>query len=170
MAYYPGRQLDDYGHALVRFTNDALGAITISQVTHGRLNDLSIEIDGEEKSLFWRQEEPNQLAIRRFGQPTQVYEQNPRASYLAAPVRRICRLPGGHPEGFLEAFANVYRDSFDDMAARACGSAVAARETVYPNVYDGIEGVYFVQQCLASNRENAAWKPLRRSPETETYS
>jgi predicted dehydrogenase len=157
----PGRLLDDYGHALIRFVNDAPGLITVSQITHGRLNDLRIEIDGAKSSLTWRQEEPNQLAVRRLGQPTQIYERNPRASLSSDSVRAASRLPGGHPEGFLEAFANVYRDSYVDMAARACGGAVDIGESIYPNVYDGVEGVYFIQQCVASSRENSAWKPLR---------
>jgi predicted dehydrogenase len=163
MTCCPGRRLDDYGHALIRFANGALGAMTISQAAHGRLNDLSIEIDGAKRSLSWRQEEPNQLAVRCFGQPMQVYERNPRGSYLAPSVRPACRLPGGHPEGFLEAFANLYCDTYEDMIARSCGKALDLRKTKYPNVYDGVEGVYFVEQCLASNREHGAWRPLRRS-------
>ena len=98
--------------------------------------------------------------LRRVGQPVRIYERNLRAAYLA-PSASGCRLPGGHPEGFLEAFANLYNDAFDDMVARACGRLVELRNTVYPNVYDGLEGVHFIQQCLASHGDNGAWKPLR---------
>ena len=76
-------------------------------------------------------------------------------------AQAACRLPSGHPEGFFEAFANVYRSAFDAMAARATGEAFERVDTVYPNVYDGAEGMYFIQQCVASSRENGAWLPAR---------
>lgn len=158
--YHPVWPLDDYAHAVMRFANGALGTLTVSQVTHGRLNDLAIEVDGRNCSLAWRQEDPNQLLVRRHGEPTRVYERNLRAMYLADTARAACRLPGGHPEGVLEAFANVYRDALHDMLVRAAGGRVALRETLYPNVYDGWEGVALIQQCLASHRENGAWQPL----------
>ena len=158
--FHPVRPLDDYGHALVRFRGDAMGMITVSQVTHGRLNDFSLEIDGTTGSLAWRQEVPNELIVRRYGQPAQIYERNPRAEYTNDSCRAACRLPGGHPEGFLEAFANVYRDSFDDMIARATGISMDNRNSVYPNVNDGVEGVTFIHQCVASSKKNGAWKPL----------
>jgi predicted dehydrogenase len=160
-AFSPGRRMDDYGHTLLRFADGAVGAIVFSQVTHGRLNDLALEVDGAEGSLTWRQEEPNQLALRRFGQPVRIYERNPRAAYLGTSARCGCRLPGGHPEGFLEAFANLYHDAFDAMAARARGRPFELRNTSYPNVYDGLEGVHFIQQCLASHGEDGSWQPLR---------
>jgi predicted dehydrogenase len=158
--FHPVRPLDDYGHALIRFTDDVVAMITVSQVTHGRLNDFSLEIDGTTGSLLWRQEEPNELIVRRYGLPAQIYERNPRAEWTSGSCRSASRLPGGHPEGFLEAFANIYRDSFDDMAKRAAGVAINAGNTIYPNVYDGMEGVAFVHQCVTSNRDNGAWQPL----------
>jgi hypothetical protein len=72
-----------------------------------------------------------------------------------------CRLPSGHPEAFFEAFANVYRSSYDAMVARAAGESFEKKDTVYPNVYDGAEGMYFIQQCVASSAENGAWLPLK---------
>lgn len=158
--YHPVRPLDDYGHAVIRFVNGALGTLTVSQVTQGRLNDLSLEIDGTRSSLSWRQEEPNQLLVRRYGEPTRVYERNVRSTFLADSARAACRLPGGHPEGVLEAWANVYRDVCDDIIARARGSRTASRDALYPTVGDGCEGVAFIQQCLASQQANGAWQPL----------
>jgi hypothetical protein len=76
------------------------------------------------------------------------------------PARLLCRLPGGHSEGFLEAFANIYRLALEDMVVRAGGGSIDPRNTTYPNVYDGVEGVEFVEQCLASHCENGAWKTL----------
>jgi len=158
--FHPVRPLDDYGHALIRFADEAIGLITVSQVTHGRLNDFSLEIDGSTGSLLWRQEAPNQLILRRYGVPVQIYERNPRAEWTSDSCRSASRVPGGHPEGFLEAFANIYRDSFDDMVKRAAGVPISAGNTVYPNVYDGTEGVAFVHRCVTSSRENGAWQPL----------
>ncbi|MDP6553782.1 MAG: Gfo/Idh/MocA family oxidoreductase [Pirellulaceae bacterium] len=155
--------LDDYGHALVKFSGGVLGMITISQVTHGRLNDLTLEIDGSKGSLVWRQESPNQLIVRRFGQPTQTYERSPSAAYTNESGRAACRLPGGHPEAFFEAFANVYRDGFDAMIARDENQSLDACSTVYPNVNDGVEGVFFIEQCVASSQERGAWKQLANS-------
>ncbi|HEY6565520.1 MAG TPA: Gfo/Idh/MocA family oxidoreductase [Pirellulaceae bacterium] len=158
--FEPGRLLDDYGTAILRFENGALGSITASQISHGRENDLSIEVDGTKASLEWRQEEPNRLLVRRNGEPHRVYTRDPNAPYTLPSSRDACRIPSGHPEGFLEAFANVYRDAFDAMTAQATGEAREKRDTIYPNVFDGAEAMLFVQQCVASSREDGAWLPL----------
>ena len=142
---------DDYGHSMIRFRNGATGMITWSQVTHGRLNDLAIEVDGTKAALTWRQEEPNQLFVRALGKPTQVYERDPNAGYSSAAAVSACRLPGGHPEAFFEAFANVYRDAFTDMRSVNSGEAVDRQATIYPGVYDGQAGVEFMTRCLASS-------------------
>lgn len=163
MKLHPTYGMDDYGHAMVRFENDALAMITVSQVTHGRLNDLSLEVDGTAGALSWRQEEPNQLVVRRFGQATQTLERNPHATYMAAAASDACRLPAGHPEAFFEAFANIYRDFVADVRRQQAGHLVDLRRTKYPNVYDGLEGVYFIQQCVASSREGGSWLPLRHA-------
>ena len=155
---HPARPLDDYGHVVLRCAGGALATISVSQVTHGRLNDLTLEVDGSQASLVWRQEDPDRLTVRRYGQPVQIYERNRRTAYSDA-VQAACRLPGGHPEGVLEAFANVYRDAFDAMIRQASGQGIEQHETIYPNVYDGVEGVCFVQQCLASHRDKGSWKP-----------
>jgi predicted dehydrogenase len=163
MKLHPSYGMDDYGCAMVRFANDALATITVSQVTHGRLNDLSIEVDGTDGSLSWRQEEPNQLVVRRFGQATETLERNPHAPYMSAAGSEACRLPAGHPEAFFEAFANIYRDFIADVRRQQEGHLVDVRETKYPNVYDGLEGVHFIQQCVNSNREKGAWLTLRHA-------
>ena len=104
-----GRSLDDYGTAVVRFENGALGTVTASQISHGRENDLWIEIDGTKGSLEWHQEEPNKMWLRRNGQPHALYTRDPNAPFMNDAGKAACRLPGGHPEAFFEAFANVYR-------------------------------------------------------------
>jgi predicted dehydrogenase len=161
--FAPGRRLDDYGHAVVRFENGALGTVTSSQISHGRENDLFIEVDGTKGALSWRQEEPNVMIVRRNGSPHQMYTRDPNAPYMNSMGKAACRLPSGHPEAFFEAFANVYRFAYDSMVARATGAAFEKKNTVYPNVYDGAEGMYFIQQCVASSAQNGAWLPLKYS-------
>ncbi len=159
--FAPGRQLDDYGHAVIRFENGALGSVTASQISHGRENDLFIEIDGTKGAIAWRQEEPNKMLVRRNGQPHALYTRDPNAPFLNDSGKAACRLPSGHPEAFFEAFANVYRAAYDDMVKRHSGEEFEKKNTIYPNVYDGVEGMYFIQQCVASSKENGAWLPLK---------
>jgi predicted dehydrogenase len=159
--FEPGRQLDDYGHAVIRFENGALGTVTASQISHGRENDLFIEIDGTKGSLSWRQEEPNHMIVRRNGEPHAIYTRNPNAPYMNDAGKAACRLPSGHPEAFFEAFANIYRTAYDAIVKRSAGQSFEPRDTVYPNVYDGVEGMYFIQQCVASSAKTGAWVPLK---------
>lgn len=161
--FEPGRKLDDYGHALIRLENGGLATVTASQISHGRENDLFIEIDGTKGSIQWRQEEPNKMVVRQNGKPHQLYFRDPNAPFASAGHKGACRIPSGHPEGYLEAFANVYRDAFDAMAKRAAGQAFEKVNTVYPNVYDGLEGMYFITQCVASSNERGAWLPLKHA-------
>ena len=157
-SYSSHHQLDDYGHAVVRFDSDATGLVTWSQVTHGRLNDLSIEVDGTKAAITWRQEEPNQLYVRALGQPTKIYERDPNAAYSLPDAVAACRLPGGHPEAFFEAFANVYRDAFVDMRRHAAGETIDIKSAIYPGVQDGQDGVRFMTRCLDSNASESSWQ------------
>src|SRR5947209_9205153 len=159
--FEPGRALDDYGTAVLRFQNGALGTVTASQISHGRENDLWIEVDGTKGALEWHQEEPNKLLVRVNGQPHRIFSRDPNAPYLTGSARGSCRLPGGHPEAFFEAFANVYLAAYPDMAKRAEGQKVEASNTLYPNVADGVDGMNFITQCVASAQENGAWRSLK---------
>ena len=150
-AFEKGRALDDYGMAVVRFENGAMGTVTASQISHGRENDLWIEIDGTKGSLEWHQEEPNKMWVRRNGQPHALFTRDPNAPFMNDSGKAACRLPSGHPEAFFEAFANVYRAAFDSMVARAGGERFPTVDTIYPNVNDGVEGMYFIQQCVKSS-------------------
>ncbi len=156
-----GRALDDYGHAVIRFENGALGTVTASQISHGRENDLFIEVDGTKGAIFWRQEEPNMMIVRRNGQPHAIYTRDPNAPFINESGKAACRLPAGHPEAFFEAFANIYRFAYDDMVKRAMGEPFEKVNTIYPNVRDGVEGMYFIQQSVASSEQNGAWLPLK---------
>jgi predicted dehydrogenase len=120
-----GRSLDDYGAAVIRFENGALGTVTASQISHGRENDLWIEIDGTKGAIEWHQEEPNKLLVRRNGQPHALYTRDPNAPFMNDAGKAACRLPSGHPEAFFEAFANVYRAAYD----RARSSPPSTRST-----------------------------------------
>ncbi len=162
-SFVEGRQLDDYGTAIIRYENGGLGTVTASQISHGRENDLSIEIDGTKGAIQWRQENPNEMIVRQNGKPHQIYTRDPNAPYMNASGAAACRLPSGHPEAFFEAFANIYASAFDAMATRGGGGNVERRDTIYPNVYDGVEGMYFIQQCVNSSKQDAAWLPLAHS-------
>ena len=159
-AFETGRKLDDYGTAVIRYQNGGLGTVTASQISHGRENDLFIEIDGTKGALSWRQEEPNVLVVRQNGQPHRLYTRDPNAPFMNASGRGACRLPSGHPEAFFEAFANIYCSAYDAMIAVNQGQEIERVNTVFPNVHDGVEGMYFIQQCVASSAQNGAWLPL----------
>ncbi|MDZ4820118.1 MAG: Gfo/Idh/MocA family oxidoreductase [Planctomycetota bacterium] len=161
--FVEGRKLDDYGTAVIRYQNGALGTVTASQISHGRENDVTIEIDGTKGSLLWRQENPNEMILRRNGEPHAIYTRDPNAPFFNDAGKAACRLPSGHPEGFFEAFANVYRSAYDAMVLRAEGKKVEPINTIYPNVNDGVEGMLFIQQCVASSKENGQWLPLKHA-------
>lgn len=156
-----GRALDDYGTAIVKFENGALGTVTASQISHGRENDMWIEIDGTKGSLVWRQEEPNAMIVRANGEPHKIYTRDPNAPHMNDAGRAACRLPSGHPEAFFEAFANVYRAAYDAMILRAEGKPFETKDTVYPNIHDGVEGMYFIEQCVASSKQGGAFLPIK---------
>ncbi len=158
-----GRELDDYGTAVIRMENGGLTTVTSSQISHGRENDLFIEIDGTKGALQWRQEEPNSMTYRVNGEPHRLYTRDPNADYMEGAGAAASRLPAGHPEAFFEAFANIYRAAYDAMALRGAGQDFEKKDTVYPNVYDGVEGMYFIQQCVESSNQDAAWLPLKHA-------
>jgi predicted dehydrogenase len=154
-----GRALDDYGTAVIRFKNGALGTVTASQISHGRENDLWIEVDGTRAAIEWHQEEPNKMLVRKNGQPHQVYTRA-GGPYLGELAALSTRLPSGHPEAFLEAFANIYTAAYADMVKRASGQKFDAASSRYPNVADGVDGMNFITQSVASSAEGGAWKKL----------
>jgi predicted dehydrogenase len=158
--FEPGRALDDYGTAVLRYTNGALGTVTASQISHGRENDIWIEIDGTKGELEWHQEEPNKMLLRVNGKPQQIYTRA-GGPYLGELAGQATRIPSGHPEGYLEAFANIYTAAYQDMIARACGQKFDAAHSLYPSVADGVDGMNFITQCVASSADNGAWKTLK---------
>ncbi|MEC8555210.1 MAG: Gfo/Idh/MocA family oxidoreductase [Planctomycetota bacterium] len=152
-----GRALDDYGTAIIKYQNGGLGTVTASQISHGRENDVFIEIDGTKGALQWRQEEPNAMIVRCNGEPHKIYTRDPNAPFMNGSGQAACRLPSGHPEAFFEAFANIYGAAFDAIIAKTQGESVERKDTVYPNVHDGVEGMLFIQQCVESSKQDGAW-------------
>lgn len=159
-SFVEGRPLDDYGTAVIRYANGALGTVTASQISHGRENDLWIEVDGTKGAIEWHQEEPNKMLLRINGKPHQLYTRA-GGPYLGKAAGDSTRIPSGHPEAFLEAFANVYTAAYADMIKRANGQKFDGQNTLYPNVADGVDGMNFITQCVASSKEGGAWKPLK---------
>jgi predicted dehydrogenase len=156
-----GRQLDDYGTSVIRYQNGGLGTVTASQISHGRENEIWIEVDGTKGALEWHQEEPNKMLFRVNGQPHRLYTRDPNAPYMTETAKGSCRLPSGHPEAFFEAFANIYTAAYADMIARAGGKKVDSGKSLYPNVADGVDGMNFITQSVASSKQNGAWLSLK---------
>lgn len=159
-AFEPGRELDDYGTAIIKYQNGALGTVTASQISHGRENDIFIEVDGTKGALEWHQEEPNKMIVRVNGKPHQIYTRA-GGPYLGATAGASQRLPSGHPEAFFEAFGNIYAAAYNDMVKRAAGEKFDGQNTLYPNVADGVDGMNFITQCVASSKEGGAWRSLK---------
>jgi predicted dehydrogenase len=157
-----GRALDDYGTAMIQYQNGALGTVTASQISHGRENDLFIEIDGTKGAIEWHQEEPNKLIVRQNGEPHKIYTRA-GGPYILPIAGASSRLPAGHPEAFFEAFANIYTACYDDMCKRAAGQKVEGVDTIYPNVFDGVDGMNFVTQCVASSGQGGAWMTMKHA-------
>ncbi len=157
--FEPGRQLDDYGTAAIRYKNGGLGTVTASQISHGRENDLWIEVDGTKAAVEWHQEEPNKLIVRKNGEPHRIYTRA-GGPYLGKTAGDSTRLPSGHPEAFFEAFANIYTAAYDDMVKRAAGQKHDDAGCLYPNVCDGVDGMNFITQCVASSKQDGHWLPL----------
>ncbi|MDH5344762.1 MAG: Gfo/Idh/MocA family oxidoreductase [Gammaproteobacteria bacterium] len=151
----PGRVIDDDGAALFRMAGGASGVLAASQVLSGAVNGLCIDVYGDEASLAWAQEEPNRLVIRRRGAPDQVLYPGVNVTYLSGAAIARCRTPGGHPEGYIEAFANLYADF-----ARAVRAFPGAADNGCASVADGMRAMRFVRAAITSSRNGSRWTPL----------
>jgi predicted dehydrogenase len=158
-SFVPGRRLDDNAHVLLRFAGGARGMLWASQVAHGHGNELKLRVYGETGGLEWNQEEPERLWFSPADGPRQLLTRG--GPGMAADALRITRLPVGHPEGYLEAFATIYNEIASAIrAARAGGSKVPA-EVTFPTVEDGALGVRFIAACVRSSAEGGSWVALR---------
>jgi predicted dehydrogenase len=151
--FVPGRRLDDDGSVLLRFAGGARGVLHASQVSVGEENALRLRVYGEYSGLDWRQEEPNTLVLRWPDRPAEL--QRTAGPTVSDAARRATRLPMGHPEGFIEAFANLYRDVALAIEARRRGEAIDAETLDIPGVSDGVRGMRFLEAVVASSRAGA---------------
>jgi predicted dehydrogenase len=150
-----GRQLDDDGNVLLRFDNGARGILYASQISAGEENNLNIRVYGEKGGLEWRQMEPNTLVAKWLDRPTQLYRTGVGDLYPEAQAHT--RIPGGHPEGYLEAFANIYRNFAICVRAHNAGVAPDPIYADFPTVYDGVRGMQFIDKVIASGKSKSKW-------------
>ncbi len=153
--FVPGRRLDDNAHMLLRFAGGARGMLWSSQVAPGNENALRLRVYGEKAGLEWQQEHPNQLRYAPHGEAPRVLARG--AGGMGAAAARATRIPSGHPEGYLEAFAQLYTDAAEQLWARIEGRAPDPMALLVPTVEDGARGVKFIEAAVQSSREGAAW-------------
>jgi predicted dehydrogenase len=149
------RKLDDDGNVLLRFDNGARGILYASQISAGEENNLSIKVYGEKGGLEWSQMEPNTLIVRWLDKPTQYMRTGVGEQY--AETKAHFRIPAGHPEGYLEAFANIYRNVALCIRARNTGVAVNPVYTDFPTVQDGVRGMEFIDKVIKSGKSSQKW-------------
>jgi predicted dehydrogenase len=155
--FVKGRLLDDDGSVLLKFDNGATGVLMASQVAAGEQNGLRIRIYGERGGLDWSQMEPDTLMTRWTDAPDQLLRAGSNQPYLHEAARFHCRTPGGHPEGYIEAFANIYRAFMLTLGARLEGRKPSALETDFPGVEDGLRGMRFIDAVVDSSQKNGQW-------------
>jgi predicted dehydrogenase len=158
-AFVPGRKLDDDGNILVRYRGGAKGVLHASQISVGEENNLAIRVYGNKAGLEWRQEQPNELIVKYPDRPTEVWRRG--NSYLGERLGRFTRIPAGHPEGYLEAFANIYLEAFRAITAEVEGRQPPAHPD-FPTIDDGVLGMAFIETAVKSARRGARWVKFPR--------
>jgi predicted dehydrogenase len=155
--FVPGRRLDDDGNLLLRFEGGARGVLHSSQIAVGEENKLSLRVYGSEASLEWQQEHPNELIVKYPDRPREILRRG--NGYVGEDAQRVTRIPAGHPEGYLEAFANLYREAFRAIAAEVAGEP-PPDDLDLPGIDDGVAGMAFIEAAVASARQGAVWVPI----------
>lgn len=153
-SFVTGRQVDDNGHVLLRYAGGAKGMLWCSQVAPGNENALALRVYGAKGGLEWKQEDPNYLWYTPLGQPKRLITRNGAGAGAAA--ARLSRIPPGHPEGYLEGFANIYSEAAEAIRAKRDGRKQSA-DVIFPTVHDGLAGVAFVDACVKSSKRRGAW-------------
>ncbi len=156
--FVKGRKLDDDGNVLLRFDGGAKGVLHSSQISVGEENNLNIRIYGEKGGLEWHQNEPNTLLVKWIDEPTQIFRTG--NGYLTATAAAATRTPASHPEGYLEAFANIYKNFAGAIRSKLEARKTTAVENDYPKISDGVRGMAFIEAVVASSKKNAAWTKL----------
>ncbi|MCR9139252.1 MAG: Gfo/Idh/MocA family oxidoreductase [Alphaproteobacteria bacterium] len=162
-SFVDGRRLDDNAHVMLRFkpvgkNKPAKGMLWSSQVAPGNENGLRLRVYGKKGGLEWEQEHPNQLWFTPFGQPKQLLTRGGAGATDAA--QRVTRIPPGHPEGYLEGFANIYTEAAAAIRAKRKKNGKIPRGVVFPSVEDGLLGLRFIDACVKSSKKNAGWVKL----------
>ena len=157
-SFVEGRALDDDGNVLLRFNNGAKGVLHASQISVGEENNLSLRVYGELGGIEWHQKEPNTLLVKSSDRPVEVWRTG--MGYLGAQAAANTRTPAGHPEGYLEAFANIYRNFANHLRAVIDGTTPDPASLDYPKIEDGIRGMAFIEAVVESSHHNARWTPL----------
>ncbi len=153
-----GRALDDDGNVLLKFDNGAAGVLMASQVAAGEENALKIRVYGEKGCLEWAQHEPNTLLVRWLDQPAQILRAGANyTNHLSRFATHNCRTPGGHPEGYLEAFGNIYRNFALTLSAKLDGTQASEEILDFPGVADGIRGMAFIDNVVKSAASKEKW-------------
>ncbi len=150
-----GRALDDDGGVFLKFDNGATGVLTASQITAGEENNLSIKIYGEHGGLEWHQQEPNTLLVKWLDKPTEIVRTG--MGYVSAISKHNSRTPGGHPEGYLEAFGNIYRNFALTLSAKMNGETIDDSIIEFPSVKEGVRGMAFIENVVRSNESSEKW-------------
>ncbi|MGA2426929.1 MAG: Gfo/Idh/MocA family oxidoreductase [Candidatus Acidiferrum sp.] len=159
--FVPGRRLDDNVQVLLRYQEGVRGMLWASQVAVGNENNLRLRVYGEKGGLDWSQENPNYLHFSQYGKPTKTLTRNGADATPSA--KHASRIPSGHPEGYLEAFAQLYTDIAEQISARQANRPPAKDSLLVPTVADGVAGVQFISAVLGSSKQNAAWVKLPAS-------
>jgi predicted dehydrogenase len=154
-SFVAGRRLDDDANMLLRLENGGKGMLVCSQIACGEENNLRLRVYGAKAGLDWEQQEPNTLVLKPAGEPWRILRTG--HGYLSEAARAATRLPAGHPEGYLEAFANVYRLAIEDIRRRQTGAAPLGG---YPTARDGLRGMKFIAAAVESSRRGALWTEL----------
>lgn len=152
--FVPGRLLDDDGNVLLRFVGGAKGILHSSQISVGDENNLNIRVYGTKAALEWHQEFPNELVVKFPDQPRQIWRRG--NGYLAPELSAFTRIPAGHPEGYLEAFGNIYLEAFKAIRAEVSGKKIP-KNLDYPTIADGVEGMLFIDTVVKSSAKGARW-------------
>jgi predicted dehydrogenase len=152
--FVKGRKLDDDGNILVRFKGGAKGVLHASQISVGDENNLNIRVYGEKGGLEWHQEHPNELHVKYPDRPKEIWRRG--NGYNGANAGRFTRIPAGHPEGYLEAFGNIYREAFRAIEADVEGKP-QPKDLDFPTIDDGIEGMAFIETAVKSGKLGAKW-------------
>jgi predicted dehydrogenase len=157
-AFLPGRKLDEDVNALLRFKSGGKGVLIISQVSAGEENGLRLRVYAEKGAILWKQEDPNYMELYRYGQPRETLTRG--QDYLSDQAKGATRIPSGHPEGYLEAFANIYVGAARAIRRHIDGKPMKTSEYEFPSVYDGVRGMEFIYAAVESYKKGSSWVKL----------